>query len=622
MKEKKYVLGIDLGTTNCCVCYYKGGVAHVIEDGPKRTTESLVAYEGDQKHVGEGARSRMGTMPVLGLTKLVIGRSESEIKKLRGFENLPFKIKTVNDKVVLVVDRVEKSAIQVAADELSYLKANAEKKLGCEITDAVITVPAHFNDEQRQATKHAAEVAGLNVLRMINEPTAAAVAYGIDKPKVSRTIMVYDFGGGTFDNSILQISDDVYEVLATNGDLFLGGSHLDSEIKKVLVDKVQKTHNFDPLQSTFNSSKLGEVSEMIKKDLSHAPESTRSVLLMNGAGIVNSSLSFTLSNFEKLAKPYVQRTIDISNQTLAAAEKKTGSKIKIDVIVLVGGSTRIPLVREMLQSAFVGVPIDASVNPDEVVAIGAAIQGAQLAGDQSGPDLLLLDVTPLSLGIETQGGVMAKLVEANSTIPIQKSQVFTTAADNQTTVSIRVFQGERTMCNDNKLIGSFDLSGIPAAKAGIPQIEVSFDIDANGILNVSAKDKASGKAHSVKIQTKGSLSKDEIEKMKAEAEQYRDEDNKRLELATKKNDGDRLIMSVESQMQENKDKISEEMRTSLEEKIKNLRSALDGSSIEEMTQHEQELSKASSELYEMMSKTAGGSDNQENPESQGTSSAA
>jgi molecular chaperone DnaK len=614
MKEKKYVLGIDLGTTNCCVCYYKGGVAHVIEDGPKRTTESLVAYEGDQKYVGEGARSRMGTIPVFGLTKLVIGRSEAEIKKLHGFENLPFKVKTVNDKVVLTVDGVEKSAIQVAADELSYLKSNAEKKLGCQIDDAVITVPAHFNDEQRQATKQAAEIAGLNVLRMINEPTAAAVAYGVDKPKVSRTIMVYDFGGGTFDNSILQISDDVYEVLATNGDLFLGGSHLDSEVRKVLVESIKKSYGFDPLKSTFNSSKLSEVSEMIKKDLSGNPESSRSVLLMNDAKIVNASLTFTRANFERLAKSYVQRTVDISNQTLAAAEKKTGSKIKIDVIVLVGGSTRIPLVKEMLQTAFSGVPIDASVNPDEVVAIGAAIQGAQLAGDQSGPDLLLLDVTPLSLGIETQGGVMAKLVEANATIPIQKSQVFTTAADNQTTVSIRVFQGERTMCNDNKLIGSFDLSGIPAARAGVPQIEVSFDIDANGILNVSAKDKASGKAHSVKIQTKGSLSKDEIEKMKAEAEQYKDEDNKRLELATKKNDCERLIISVESQMQDNKDKIPSETATSIEEQIKNLRAAIDSSSVEDMTKYEQELSKSSSELYEVLSKNSGNSDNQSNPE--------
>ncbi len=576
------IIGIDLGTTNSCVAVMEGKDAVVIpnEEG-KRTTPSIVAFlDGGERKIGDPAKRQAITNPTrtIASIKRFLGSRYSEVAKEA--KEMAYKVvKGDNDAVRVDIDGRLYSPQEISAMVLQKMKKTAEDFLGQEVTEAVITVPAYFNDSQRQATKEAGKIAGLDVKRIINEPTAAALAYGMDKKHKDMTIAVYDLGGGTFDISILELGDGVFEVKSTNGDTHLGGDDFDKVIINFLADHFKGQENIDLRKDPMALQRLKEAAEKAKIELSTATETEINLPYITAVDGVPKHLVVKLSRskFESMADSLIKRSI----KPCVAALKDAGiSKSDIDEVILVGGSTRIPKIVEEVE-AFFGKKPNKSVNPDEVVALGAAIQGGVLSGDVK--DVILLDVTPLSLGIETFGGVFTKLIEANSTIPTKKSQIFSTAADNQPSVDINVLQGERPMANDNRSLGRFHLQDIPPAQRGVPQIEVTFDIDANGILSVSAKDKATGKEQSIRIEASTGLSDEEIARMKAEAEENAEADAKKREKVDKMNAADGLILQTEKQMKEHGDKIPAEKKTAIETALSDLKDAHKAEDLDKLT---------------------------------------
>ncbi len=597
------VIGIDLGTTNSCVAIMEGKQAKVIENAEgQRTTPSVVAFlEKDEKLVGQPAKRQAVTNPenTIFAAKRLIGRTFDDQSVKKDVEKVPFKIVKSDKNDAWIEAKGKKySPSQISAFILQKMKETAEKHLGQPVTKAVITVPAYFNDAQRQATKDAGKIAGLEVLRIINEPTAASLAYGLDK-KGGKKIAVYDLGGGTFDVSILEIGDGVFEVKSTNGDTFLGGEDFDDTIVDYLVSEFKKDSGIDLKTDKLALQRLKEAAEKAKIELSSATQTEINLpfITADKTGPKHINLKFTRAKLEALVESLVERTLEPCKTAL----KDSGfSAAEINEVVLVGGMTRMPKIVETVKNFF-GKDPNKSVNPDEVVAMGAAIQAGVLQGDVK--DVLLLDVTPLSLGIETLGGVSTKLIDKNTTIPTKKSQVFSTAEDNQPAVSIRVLQGEREMAADNKILGNFELVGIAPAPRGVPQIEVTFDIDANGIVNVSAKDKGTGKEQKIQIQASGGLSEEEIQKMVKDAESNKEADKKKRESVDARNQADTIIHSTEKNLKEHGSKISEAEKKAIETAISDLRNALKGTDTEEVKKKTQSLIQASMKLGEAVYKS-------------------
>jgi molecular chaperone DnaK len=605
------IIGIDLGTTNSCVAVMEGSTPKVIENSEgSRTTPSIVAFTQDgERLVGQPAKRQAVTNPerTFFAIKRLIGRTFDDPMTKKDMGLVPYKIiKAANGDAWVTADGKQYSPSQISAFVLQKMKETAEAHLGQTVTQAVITVPAYFNDAQRQATKDAGKIAGLEVLRIINEPTAAALAYGLDK-KGSGTIAVYDLGGGTFDVSILEIGDGVFEVKSTNGDTFLGGEDFDMRLVEYLAGEFKKEQGIDLTKDKLALQRLKEAAEKAKIELSSATQTDINLpyITADASGPKHLTMKLTRAKYESLVDDLIQRTVEPCRKALKDANLSAG---EINEVVLVGGMTRMPKVQEVVKQFF-GKEPHKGVNPDEVVAIGAAVQAGVLQGDVK--DVLLLYVTPLSLGIETLGGVFTRLIDRNTTIPAKKSQVFSTAEDNQTAVTIRVFQGEREMASDNKLLGQFDLVGIPPAPRGMPQIEVTFDIDANGIVNVTAKDKATNKEQQIRIQASGGLSEADIDKMVKDAELHAAEDKKRRELVDAKNQGEAMIHSAEKSLAEYGDKVSGADKTAIETAIVSLKTALEGEDVEAIKARTNDLVQASMKLGEAMYKAqsaAGGPD--------------
>ena len=597
------VIGIDLGTTNSCVAIMEGTQAKVLENAEgARTTPSVVAFtENDEKLIGQPAKRQAVTNPqnTIFAVKRLIGRNFEDPSVKKDVDSAPFKIVNSDKGDAWIEAKGQKySPSQISAFILQKMKETAEKYLGQEVTKAVITVPAYFNDAQRQATKDAGKIAGLEVLRIINEPTAASLAYGLDK-KTNKKIAVYDLGGGTFDVSILELGDGVFEVKSTNGDTFLGGEDFDNTIVDYLVAEFKKDNGIDLKSDKLALQRLKEAAEKAKIELSSAEQTDVNLpfITADKTGPKHINLKMTRAKLEALVEDLINKTL----QPCKTALKDAGLTANdINEIVMVGGMTRMPKVVETVKNFF-GKDPNKSVNPDEVVAMGAAIQAGVLQGDVK--DVLLLDVTPLSLGIETLGGVSTKLIDKNTTIPTKKSQVFSTAEDNQPAVSIRVLQGEREMAADNKILGNFELVGIAPAPRGVPQIEVTFDIDANGIVNVSAKDKGTGKEQKIQIQASGGLSEEEINKMVKEAESNKEADKKKREAVDARNQADTLLHSTEKNLKEHGAKVSEADKKTIETASANLRNSLKGTDIEDIKKKTQDLVQASMKLGEAIYKS-------------------
>jgi len=597
------VIGIDLGTTNSCVSIMDGSQTKVLENAEgARTTPSVVAFtENSEKLVGQPAKRQAVTNPenTIFAVKRLIGRNFEDDTVKKDIETAPFKIVNSEKGDAWIEAKGQKySPSQISAFILQKMKETAEKYLGQKVSKAVITVPAYFNDAQRQATKDAGKIAGLEVLRIINEPTAASLAYGLDK-KANKKIAVYDLGGGTFDISILELGDGVFEVKSTNGDTFLGGEDFDNTIVNYLVDEFKKENGIDLKSDKLALQRLKEASEKAKIELSSAEQTEVNLpfITADKTGPKHIALKMTRAKLEALVEDLIGKTIPPCKTALKDAGLSAG---EIDEVIMVGGMTRMPKVIQEVKNFF-GKEPNKSVNPDEVVAMGAAIQAGVLQGDVK--DVLLLDVTPLSLGIETLGGVSTKLIDKNTTIPTKKSQVFSTAEDSQPAVSIRVLQGEREMASDNKLLGNFELVGIAPAPRGVPQIEVTFDIDANGIVNVSAKDKGTGKEQKIQIQASGGLSEEEINKMVKDAESNKEADKKKRDAVDARNQADTLLHSTEKNLKEHGTKVSEADKKVIESSAANLRNALKGTDVEEIKKKTQDLVQSSMKLGEAIYKS-------------------
>jgi molecular chaperone DnaK len=595
------IIGIDLGTTNSCVAVMEGGEPKVIANVEgNRTTPSVVAFsDTNERLVGQVAKRQGVTNPsnTLYAIKRLIGRKFADPEVTKSIKVSPFKIvEGKNGKVSVEAEGKAYTPAEISAMILTKMKQTAEEYLGETVTDAVVTVPAYFNDSQRQATKDAGRIAGLNVQRIINEPTAASLAYGLDK-KGEEKIAVFDLGGGTFDISILEIGDGVFEVKSTHGDTFLGGEDFDMRIVNWLADEFKRDQGIDLRQDKMALQRLKEEGEKAKMELSTTMETTINLpfITADSSGPKHLNIKLTRAKLESLVEDLIERTVDPCKTAL----KDAGLSISdIDEVILVGGMTRMPKVQERVKELF-GKEPHKGVNPDEVVAIGAAIQGGVLRGDVK--DVLLLDVTPLSLGIETLGGVFTKLIEKNTTVPTKKSQIFSTAADNQPAVSIHVLQGEREMSSNNKTIGRFELTDIPPAPRGLPQIEVTFDLDANGILHVSAKDMGTGKEQSIKITASSGLSEDEINKMQQDAELHAEEDKKRKELVEAVNQADSLVYATEKSLKDLGDKVDAETKSKVEEEIESLKKVIEkGDNVDDLKKGTESLTQASHKLAEIM----------------------